>query len=390
MEFPNRQRFLDIAHFKKTGDLCLLTPTFNEFWPETLNVWAKHGGPARIQNARFRGEYFQFFHFRETHEIAMGLIAGDIDIKGTSYHYLIPPICPTFEPKIISEDEHTVTILNEGGQKARVFKNQPEKMPMYLEQPVKDRQSWNEYKKRLQPDTPGRFPADWATYARKLNEKDEPVMMFTGSFFGFLREFLGVEKLLYSFYDDPAWVEDMMEHICEMELTCVKKVLKDIRVDFVYFWEDMAFKTGPLISPAMFKKYMVPRYRRITDLLRKNGIDVIFVDSDGNIDELIPLWLEGGVNAFWPLECAAGMNAVELRKKYGKDIIMSGNMDKRALIRGKNDIKQEVMSKVPFLLEKGGYFPSVDHGVPPDVPFENYEYFINLLREVAGLPKLSN
>ena len=46
------------------------------------------------------------------------------------------------------------------------------------------------------------------------------------------------------------------------------------------------------------------------------------------------------------------------------------------------------MSKVPFLLEQGGYFPSVDHLVPPNVPFENYIYFINTLREVAGLEKL--
>jgi hypothetical protein len=55
---------------------------------------------------------------------------------------------------------------------------------------------------------------------------------------------------------------------------------------------------------------------------------------------------------------------------------------------GKRAIKEEVMYKVPFLMEKGAYFPSVDHLVPPDVPFENYCYFINLIREIAGLEKL--
>jgi uroporphyrinogen decarboxylase len=67
---------------------------------------------------------------------------------------------------------------------------------------------------------------------------------------------------------------------------------------------------------------------------------------------------------------------------------MGGNIDKRALAMGKEATKREVMSKVPFLLEKGGYFPSVDHLVPPDVPFENYCYYINLLREIAGMAKL--
>jgi uroporphyrinogen decarboxylase len=154
------------------------------------------------------------------------------------------------------------------------------------------------------------------------------------------------------------------------------------------FWEDMAFKTGPLISPKMFRQFMMPRYKVITDLLRSKGVDIIFVDSDGGLNQLIPLWLESGINFFWPLECAAGNDAVELRKKYGHDAILGGNIDKRALLKSRDVIHQEVMSKVPYLLETGGYFPSVDHFVPPDVPFENFVYLINTLREVAGLPPL--
>ena len=134
---------------------------------------------------------------------------------------------------------------------------------------------------------------------------------------------------------------------------------------------------------------MLPRYKKINDLLHSYGVDVIYVDSDGNLNELIPLWLEVGINYVWPLEVAAHNDAVALRKKYGKDLIMSGNIDKRALIKGKEAIREEVMSKVPFLLEQGGYFPRLDHVVPTDVTFENFCYYINLMREVAGLEKLS-
>jgi uroporphyrinogen decarboxylase len=89
------------------------------------------------------------------------------------------------------------------------------------------------------------------------------------------------------------------------------------------------------------------------------------------------------------MEVAAGNDAVALRKEYGKDLIIGGNIDKRALIKGKEAIREEVMSKVPFLLEQGGYFPTVDHLVPPDVTLGNYQYYINTMREVAGLGKLS-
>jgi len=390
MSISNKERFKAIARFERPGDLCLLTPIINVFWNETLDLWAQDGAPEQIRNTRFYAEYFQFTHLRLMHEIQTGL---DFDRQtdlgnGLIYEYPSPPIIPGFESKVISEDQHTITVINEVGQTARVFKNDPQKMPMYLDHPVKDRASWEEYKKRLDPFTPERYPADWDGYVKKINSKDEPIWLLSGSFFGFLREWMGLERLLYTFYDDPVLVEDMMEQMCYMEIEAIKRVTKDIRVDCAFFWEDMAFKTGPLISPDMFRKFMLPRYKRVTETLRSNGIDIIFVDSDGNVDELIPLWMEGGVNFIWPLERAAGNDAIAIRKKYGKNLTIAGNMDKRALLKGKEAIREEVMSKLPFLLEQGGYFPSIDHAVPPDVTFENFVYYINTMREVAGLEKL--
>jgi len=191
------------------------------------------------------------------------------------------------------------------------------------------------------------------------------------------------------FYDDPGLIEDMMEQVLYLETEVIKRVLKDIKVERPAYGEDMAYKAGPMISPAMVRKFMMPRYKKLNDLLHSYGFDVIFLDSDGNLNELIPLWLEVGINYVWPLEVAAGNDAVAIRKKYGKDLILGGTIDKRALVKGKEAIREEVMSKVPFLLETGGYFPSVDGGVPKNVTFENYCYYIDLMREVAGLEKLS-
>ncbi|NQU15317.1 MAG: hypothetical protein HQ561_14290, partial [Desulfobacteraceae bacterium] len=321
-------------------------------------------------------------------EIISGLVqvpyvAGDIE----SY-LAIPPIVPQFEPKVMEEDENTLVILNQGGQTVKVFKDHTQNMPMYLDHPVKDWKSWKGYKKRLDPDTPERWPVYWNGYVEKMNTRDYPVILGVGGFFGFLREWMGLENLLYTFYDDPNLVEDMMDAVLYLELEVIKRTVKDLKVDQVSFWEDMCYKSGPLISPDMFRRFMMPRYRQITDLLHKNGIDIIFVDSDGNLTELIPLWLECGINYVWPLEVAAGNDAVALRKEYGRDLIMGGNIDKRALIKSKDAIRGEVLAKVPFLLEKGGYFPSIDHLVPPDVSLENYQYYINTMREVAGLKKI--
>ena len=409
MSISPRERFLGICHFERPGDLLLTAPYPNLFYTETQEEWVKQGAPKQIviptkkqwlESNCFLYDYFQFEPMRWLAEIKSGLwgAVASSEIVDLGHGIKVsagigsPLLIPAYEPRIITEDERTVTYINGEGQTLKVLKDNSMRMPMFIDWPVKDRATWNEYKKRLDPNTPERWPADWNAYVQEMNKLGEetPITLDVGGFYFFLREWVGSERLLYMFYDDPVLIEDMMEQMLYLETEVIKRVLKDIRVNWAYFVEDIAFRSGPLISPAMVRKFMMPRYKKITDLLHSHGVDVIQVDSDGNLNELIPLWLEAGINFLWPFEVAAGNDAVTIRKKYGRDLIIGGTIDKRALIKGKEAIREEVMSKVPFLLETGGYFPSVDHTVPPDVTFENFCYYINLMREVAGLEKLSS
>jgi len=377
----NRERYKAIARFQRTGDLWM-----NDlFWPEALVLWMENGAPASMLDEAWRSRYFGFDTERYAHEIVSGLGAAPLIVGGSFAFDYIPPIVPRYEPEVLEEDERSVTMINHVGQTIKLLKDHAQNMPMYMDHPVHDWDTWKEYKKRLNPDDPGRWPQDWDAYVEKMNAMDTPVILSVGSFFGYLREWMGLTELLYMFYDDPTLVEDMMDTMLDLTLGVIDRALPDLKVDQANFWEDMCYKTGPLISPDMFKKYMMPRYRRVTDALRKHDVDIIFVDSDGNIEKLLPLWMEVGVNMIWPLEIAAGNDPVALRKEYGKDLILGGGIDKMALIGSKKDIEKEVMSKVPYLLEQGGYFPSVDHFVPPDVSLENYQYYVNCMRKVAGL-----
>jgi uroporphyrinogen-III decarboxylase len=395
MNILTKERFLDISHFKRPGDLCLLGTHINAFWRETFGKWRTQGGPeffadppGKFSMSRVYG-FFEFEDTRWLREIDSGQLFGMryIEMMGRQVIDFSNLLNPKFEIRQIDEDGKTVTLRMSSGQIIKLLKNRSG-MPMFIDWPIKDRKSWEELKRRLDPNTPERYPAAWETYVEEINQLEGPIVLEVGGFFGFLREWVGTEKVLYLFYDDPNLVEEIMDTILFLEMEIVKKVSKNISFQMAAYWEDMAYNAGPLISPAMFQKFMKPRYQKLNELLHQVGVDIIYVDCDGNLDLLIPLWLECGINFVWPLEVAAGNNAVALRKKYGKDLILAGNIDKRALIKGPEAIREEVMSKVPFLLEKGGYFPSVDHSVPPDVTFENFCYFINLLREIGGLGKL--
>ncbi len=265
-----------------------------------------------------------------------------------------------------------------------VLLGQEPAMPRFLTYPVRCRQDWEELKSRYISATPERYPTGWAEYVSGVAQRDYPIGLKFDGLFGRLRRWLGTEHLMYTLYDDPVLFEDMCEFHTQFLLEVLDRALSAVRIDYVNIWEDMAYKAGPLISPRHVRQHMLPRYRRLADRLRAGGIDVLFVDSDGNVDELIPIWLEAGINGVWPLEIAAGTDPLELRRKYGRELLLVGGIDKRELTKGVEHVRTEVMGKVPHLLSQGGYVATVDHSVPPDVPLRNYVYFRKLLADLAG------
>ncbi|MFC1718413.1 uroporphyrinogen decarboxylase family protein, partial [Candidatus Poribacteria bacterium] len=83
-----------------------------------------------------------------------------------------------------------------------------------------------------------------------------------------------------------------------------------------------------------------------------------------------------------PRNFAIGEEYDGARQKFGNNIILIGNVDKRALAKGRQEIDAEI-AKVKSLLEHGGYFPNVDHHIRPDVPYRNMVYFLNELRKLS-------
>ena len=294
---------------------------------------------------------------------------------------------PRYSEEVLAEDDRYITTRTERGTVQRRLKS-PDvmSMPEHIEFPVKNRSDWQALARSFDPSHPKRFPADWETRCSTWRAEG-PVLIFQGprspSFFGFVRELMGPELALYTFYDDPSLIHEMMETYTEMVLSMLPKVLKEAPLTSIFFWEDMCYKSGSLISPAMFREFMMPRYRRITDLARSLGCDIIFVDSDGNVSELIPLWLESGINGIYPLEVAAGMNVGNLRKEYGRDLLMTGGFDKRVLATGRDAIDAE-LERTMAVARKGGYIPHLDHLIPHNVPYESFVYYWKRKKELIG------
>ena len=292
-------------------------------------------------------------------------------------------LCPGFEVEVLYEDDtYEVYRDGDGVIKRRLKDVPPPAMPQYLEYPLRGRENWHEFRRRLNPHSPARFPRHWESLKKQYANRDFPLGIFVGSLYGWLRNWMGVEGISLALYDDSSFVQMAAEEMADCILQVLDKALEGMDYDFAVMWEDMAYKTGPLISPEHYRRFFVPQYRRITERLHQAGIDTIMLDSDGNVWDLIPIWLELGICFIYPMEVAAGMDVLVLRKRFGKSLIMGGGMDKRILARDKASIRQVVEEKIA-LMQEGGYVPGCDHAIPPDVPWENYVYYRECLLRVS-------
>ena len=164
----------------------------------------------------------------------------------------------------------------------------------------------------------------------------------------------------------------------------LKKITKIYVPDFVHISDDIAYKAHPMISPALTREFLLPSYNRWIKILKTAGVPIIDMDSDGYVDDLIPIWIEAGFNVCDPVEVAAGNDIVKFREKYGKNIAYRGGIDKRAIAACGTIMKAEVMRVVPPLLRDGGFIPSCDHGVPADVSWPNYVEYCRQLAKLTG------
>lgn len=290
--------------------------------------------------------------------------------------------CPPFVEQTLDEDESTRWMINADGVKVRV-KKASDSLPQFLAWPVHDRASWEQVKaERFSLDNLlKRLPPRWEKLAASYRvDRDYPLGVNPDGFFSMPRELLGVENQLVMYYDDPHLMHDINDHLTKVWLALMEEILSKVELDFVYFWEDMAFKNGPLLSPAMFREFATPYYIRVIDFLKQRGIEIIFVDTDGDCWKLIPEFLRAGVVGMYPFEVNAGMDVVEVRKQY-PDLLIQGGLDKTKIAQGRGAIDAELKAKLPPLLSQGGYIPFVDHLVPPDVSWDNFCYYRERVRE---------
>ena len=327
-------------------------------WPETAQRWASEGGYDPITSD------------------------FGCDKWVVEYAWFMPT--PPFPRAILDEDERHITYVDPQGIVVREMKHNPlSSMPQFLRYPVESSDDFRRFwRERMRADLDERIGRDWRPRIRQHRSRDYPLVVIAdrwGGLFGALRNLVGVERLCELFYDDPRLVEEMMDADAEFLIAMLEQLLQETDIDVFGFWEDMAYRTSTLISPKMARRFMLPRYRRVIEFGRSRGVRYFGLDSDGQIDPLIPVWVDAGIDILYPFEVQAGMDVLAVRKKYGRSLRIWGGVDKRARAQDRAAIDAELRRVAP-LIEDGGYTPMLDHSATPNIPYDNYCYFLDQLK----------
>ena len=329
------------------------------FWNETLAAWRAAGALPKDTDP--------FAHFGI--EPRPGICAG----LGLTWMSLSGPAVKT---RVVSQDAETRVVEDDLGAVRREYMLDCS-MPQFIRFPVESPGDWErKIKPRLDPTT--HDYGNLAAEAAESRESDDPWGLWMVGLYAFCRNFWGEEKLAYAYYDFPQTLHDMAKTWLRMHLECTPRVLDQARIDYVMFHEDMAFKNGPLIGPHLFDEFMAPYYRELFAHLRGRGQTRFLLDSDGFNGLVLDRFVDLGMNGLFPFEVAAGYDIREVRKRYPRFMIWGG-LDKRVLNGTRDQIRREVLEKVPAVWESGGFIPSLDHACQP-CPQANFEYYLELLR----------
>jgi uroporphyrinogen decarboxylase len=292
-------------------------------------------------------------------------------------------ISPRWEWTTLEEtDEYTISRTNWGA----TLKNWKHiaSTPDFLDFTIKTPEAWREAKARM---TPTRDRVNWDNLKKNYAAWRKKGCWVQANFnFGFDLTHswvCGTERILMALAENPEWCVDMFTTQVEMSIALAELVLAEgYPFDSIFWCDDLGYKGHTFMSVDMYRELVKPAHKRAIEWAHSKGIKA-HMHSCGDIRTLIPEFIDNGLDALNPLEVKAGVDTLEVKRKYGKDLVLHGGMN-AVLWSNIDAMEAEIRAKLPALKQGGGYIWATDHSIPDVVSLKDFQRVVALVKSLGA------
>jgi len=211
------------------------------------------------------------------------------------------------------------------------------------------------------------------------------IIALSGKIFTLPWMMMGFENFCLNIAINPEFVERIFAKVAGIQYKALGEIVKIPNVAAVWAVDDLAFKTGPMISPKMLRKYVFPWYKKFGEICRENNL-YFFFHSDGVLWELIDDLIDAGVDALHPIDPTC-MDIFEVKKKYGDRLTLIGNVSNELLMQGKQtEVAERTKELIRVMAPGGGYCLSSGNSVPDWAKLENYLAMLEAAAKYSNYP----
>jgi uroporphyrinogen decarboxylase len=294
------------------------------------------------------------------------------------YSALYPP------DEVLEDDGYSKVVRRWNGLVMRILPDR-NSTPHVLDWDIKTRADWEALRERQRPLDADCVSQSGAEWLRAIGEQRQSWCCLTLDGLFARVQFMSMEETLPVLLEEPEWMKAVADDGADFMIQAIDLVRQQgVRLDGLYYNDDIAYKNGPMFSPTVFREIFKPGITRVCDYVHSFGGHV-FMHTDGYITPLIPDIIEAGVDILDPLEAKAGVDLTELRDRFGRQLVWEGNIDAMKLYYGtKQDIEDEVKSKLS-LFPEGGYIYRLDGPISEEASYDNYRWLIDCVHKYGKL-----
>ena len=332
-------------------------PVIDSPWNSTIERWQKEGMPEDVSFI----DYFDLDKF--------------VSIWADN--------SPQYPVKVIEETEDYVIKTSQWGATLKEWKHSGG-VPEFVDFKITSPEAWEEAKSRMKPS---RDRINWERLENNYDQWREEGAWISGSFwFGFdvvHSWMVGTERILMAMVNEKDWFKDMLNTYLELDLALFDMIWDEgYHFDEIHWPDDMGYKGHQFFSVDMYRELVKPFHKKAVDWAHEKGIKVR-LHSCGNVNPLVPEFIDIGIDMLNPLEVKAGMDPVSLKKKYGDKMGFHGGLN-AVLFTKSEKLWTEMKKIIPVMKENGGYIISSDHSVPEAVSLEEFGEFVDLAKELGS------